>query len=166
MTLPLRDGNNVGATLSLFERLTDERPSMTEETPRYRWASVRDLEASVMDHLRALLNARRGDEDLDLPFPNVVSSLVTYGVTDFNSLSLANPADREKLRRSIERAVRLFEPRLTRVQVAMEPWEAGQMRLQFRIDALLRVEPDFEPIVFDARLAKDLRAFELRESRA
>lgn len=152
----------VGVTLSLFERLTDERPSASEETPRYRWASVRDLEGSVMDHLRALLNARRGDEVLDLPYLNVVQSLVTYGVVDFNSLSLANPSDREKLRRSIERAIRLFEPRLSRVQVTLEPWETGQMSLRFQIDALLRVEPELEPVVFDARLTKDLRLVEIR----
>jgi len=153
----------LGVTLSLFERLTDERPSAAEETPRHRWASVRDLEGSVMDHLRTLLNARRGDEALELPYPNVVNSLITYGVVDFNSLSLANPSDREKLRRSIERAIRLFEPRLTRVQVILEPWEPGQMSLRFQIEALLRVDPELEPVVFDARLTKDLRLVEIRE---
>ncbi len=155
--------DEIGVKLSLFERLTDERPAVHEETPRQRWATIDELRASVMDHLRVLLNTRRGDELLDSPYTNLTQSLMTYGVTDFNSLSLANPADREKLRRSIERAIALFEPRLTRTKVALDEWESHQSGLQFHIEAELRAEPENIPVFFDAKLAKDIRGFDVAE---
>lgn len=153
----------IGVTLSLFERLTDERPGLREAAPRQRWASVDELRASVMDHLRALLNTRRGDELLESPYSQVANSVMTYGIIDFNSLSLPNPADRERLRRSIERAIALFEPRLARVKVTLENWEQTDPGLRFQIEAELRVEPENIPVFFDAKLAKDIRGFEVAE---
>jgi type VI secretion system protein ImpF len=153
----------IGVTLSLFERLTDERPGMREETPRQRWVSVDELRASVMDHLGALLNARRGDELLNMPYPQLANSVMTYGIIDFNSLSLPNPADRERLRRSIERAITLFEPRLARVKVNLEDWEQHDPGLRFQIEAELRMHPENIPVFFDAKLAKDIRGFEVAE---
>jgi len=154
----------MGVTLSIFERLTDRSPSVSKDPPHYRSASVGGLAASVIEHLSALLNVRRSDHPQDSVFPETSSSIAAYGVVDFSSLSLANPVDREKLRRSLERAIRLFEPRLWRVHVVLEDWKPQDPGLRFRIEATLRVEPIIEPVVFSALLAKDMRRFELAEA--
>lgn len=150
----------------MFEKLTDEKPGLTEPTPSLRSATVSELRESVVRHLEVLLNTRRSDADIDPAFEESNKSVLTYGVADFTSLLLANTFDREGLRRSMERSIRLFEPRLTHVELTMEEWKPAQFGLHFRISALLRVEPQNEPVLFDAVLAKDTRRFQVTGGRA
>lgn len=153
------------ATPSIFERLTDRNPSAPHSDSRSPWVSVSEVEASVIQHLVALLNVRRCDHAQDSDFPETASSVAAYGILDFSSLSLMSPSDREKLRRSIDRAIRLFEPRLTRVQVVLEEWKSTDPGLRFRIEATLRTESVVEPVVFSAMLAKDSGRFDVAEGR-
>jgi len=67
-----------------------------------------------------------------------------------------NGIEQERVRRSIERAIRLFEPRLTRVTVTLEPLDPLRPLLRFQISALLRMQPG-ESIAFDATLYRDSR---------
>lgn len=154
-------GNEFGVTLSIFERLTDRHPGVRTEPAQSQWVSVAELEVSVMTHLSDLLNVRRADHPSDLVFPETFSSVAGYGILDLSALSLANPSDRDRIRRSLERAIRLFEPRLSRVSVRVKEPEIQDPTLQFRIDAVLRVDPIEEPVAFDALLAKDTRRFEV-----
>jgi type VI secretion system protein ImpF len=48
--------------------------------------------------------------------------------------------------------VRIFEPRLTSVQVALAPSQSAGRTLRFVIDALLRIDPAPEHITFDTTL--------------
>lgn len=153
------------AILSIFERLTDRSPSTLHGDSRGPWASAGEVEASVIQHLIALLNVRRSDHPQDGDFPETASSVAAYGILDFSSMSLMNPADREKLRRSIDRAIRLFEPRLARVQVVLEEWESTDPGLRFRIEATLRTQSVIGPVVFAAMLAKDSGRFDVTEGR-
>lgn len=148
-------------TLSIFERLTDEQPGIHEETPRERRSGIRDLRDSVLRHLEALLNTRRSERDIDPQFEETNNSVLAFGIEDFTSMSLASPSERERLRRSVERSIRFFETRLARVQVTLEDWDPRQVGLQFHIEAVLRVEPEPEPVTFDAILAKDARYFQV-----
>ena len=155
----------VGVTLSLLERLTDFNPRATEETPRERWASVADLRGSVLDNLHAILNTRRSEGDIGPEFKELSESVYNFGVVDFTSLSPSDPGDREKLRRSIERSIRLFEPRLSHVRVVVKEPDPLKLGLCFHIDALLRVEPEAEPVAFDAVLARGSDGFQLSAAR-
>ncbi len=61
-----------------------------------------------------------------------------------------DPAQRDRLRAQIEQTIRRFEPRLAQVRVVLIDGDNTQdATLRLRIEALLRVEPAPEPIVFD-----------------
>lgn len=154
----------IGVTLSIFERLTDRSPMAKSESTRSRWSSVGELEASVMDHLRALLNVRQAEHSIDAIYPETSASVAAYGISDFSSMSLANDSHRKAIRRSIERAIRLFEPRLKKVQVSLAEWKPEHPGLRFRIAAVLSVDPVAEPVAFDAMLAKDSKRFQVMEA--
>jgi type VI secretion system protein ImpF len=138
--------NQVDATLSLLDRLTER------QAPTDSWQGLcRDL--------AALLNTRRADKDFDSGYAEATNSLLSFGVADFTSYNLKNEVDQEHVRRSIELAIRQFEPRLTRVIVSMDEPDQLKPVLRFQISALLRFEDPGEPVLFDATLYRDSRRF-------
>ena len=133
--------------------MLDEEPDVSKEPPQHRLHSVRQLEQAVARDLESLLNTRWEIlEDVPEDFVEVRRSLVTYGVPDFTSLNLRDAREGADVRRALERAIATFEPRLERMRVTVEPGKAHDLRMRFRIDAVLRVEPAREPITFDAVL--------------
>lgn len=76
------------------------------------------IKAYLCRDLGDLLNTRRAEQDFDIAFEEASNSLLTFGIPDFTSYNLKNTADQEKIRISIERAIRQFEPRLARVKVS------------------------------------------------
>src|SRR2546426_2517275 len=124
----MAEGNNrVGATLSLLDRLTEK------QAPLSSWAEVK---ASLCEDLAGLLNTRRAQQDFDSSYEEATNSLLTFGVADFTSYNLKNAIEQERVRRSIERAIRQFEPRLARVTVTLEEPDPLRPVLQFQISAL------------------------------
>jgi len=149
--------DDVGVTLSILDRLTDLEPDSQREARSSNWENMRELKVSLCRDLAFLLNTRRAEDDIDPSYEDACNSLLTFGVADFTSYNLKNGIEQERVRRSIERAIRLFEPRLTRVTVTTEPPDALRPVLRFQIAALLRIQPAAEPVVFDARLHRDSR---------
>jgi type VI secretion system protein ImpF len=147
----VEDENTVGPGLSILDRLTEK------QTPSSSWDEMRQVRIALCDDLSALLNTRRAEEDFDGKFEEATNSVLTFGVADFTSYNLKNAVDQERVRRSIERAIRLFEPRLTRVTVILEEPDSLKPSLQFQIDALLRTESPAEPVLFDVTLHRDSR---------
>jgi len=145
--------------LSLFDRLTDYDPRNSREVPPPEWEQLRLHKESVARDLTNLLNVRRSAQDIPENFVQTRESLVAYGVEDFTTA----PMDREAIRRAIERTVRLFEPRLSRVQVILV--ESGDLNFAFRISGLLRIDVGLEPVVYDADLPKDSRWFQVMPGR-
>ena len=147
----------IGVTLSLLDRLTDLEPESKREARSSAWESLRDFKASLCRDLAALLNTRRAEGDVDPAYEEAARSLLTYGIADFTSYDLKNSIEQERLRRSIERAIRLFEPRLSQVTVLIEQPDPLRPMLKLQIDALLRVEPAPAPVLFDVTLHRDSR---------
>jgi type VI secretion system protein ImpF len=151
-----------GLVGSLLERLSDD----TRETPQNPASAQSDLERfknAVAADLQNLLNTRQEAVDpLPEEFTELTRSLLVYGLPDFTSYNLLSTFDASRLRRSIENAIRYFEPRLQRVQVTMEPIKANDGAVHFRIDGMLRVEPAPEPIVFDTVLHLGTREYEVK----
>ena len=143
--------------LSLLDRLIDLEPDSKEEARSSYWEEMRQLKAALCRDLAALLNTRRAEEDFPPGYEEATNSLLSFGVTDFTSYNLKGPIDQERVRLSIERAIRQFEPRLARVTVSMEEPESLRPVLQFQIAATLRIEPAAEPVVFDVTLQRDSR---------
>ena len=145
--------------LSLLDRLTDLEPALKREPPMSSWEESRVLKASLCRDLGVLLNTRRAKEDFDPAFTESTNSLLTFGVADFSSFSLKNFPEQERLRRSVERAVREFEPRLTRVTVKIDEPDPLKATLRFQISAQLRVDFGGEEVLFDASLRRDSHRF-------
>lgn len=138
---------------SILDRLLDDEPEVAREPLHQRFQGVRQLKRAVTRDLEALLNTRQEQlTALPIACSEVQHSLLTYGLPDFTAWSLRSPADRQRLRRALEQAIATCEPRLTRVEVTLEPPREYERVVRFRIEALLRVEPAPEPVSFDAML--------------
>ena len=149
--------HQAGISLSLLDRLLDLQPESREEAQPNSWEQLRTFKVSLCRDLSALLNTRRAEQDFDPAYEEAANSLLSFGITDFTSYNLKSGVEQEQVRRSIERAIRQFEPRLARVSVSIEEPDPLRPILQFQIEALLRIGPAAEPVVFDVRLHRDSR---------
>ena|ERR1035437_9849565 len=149
--------NQAGVVLSLLDRLTDLDPETRREAQSNPWDDMREFRVSLCRDLAALLNTRRAEEDFPPGYEEATNSLLSFGVADFTSYDLKNGVEQERVRRSIERAVRQFEPRLARVTVSIEEPDPLRPVLQFQIAAMLRIEPASESVVFDVTLQRESR---------
>lgn len=141
--------------LSILERLTDDAPDERRDPPGSRASDLRTLKEAVRRDLTALLNTKRRETEIPPQFPECENSLLNFGIPDFTSLTIKNPSEQNRLRRAIEAAVRKFEPRLTSVSVSLAHQPANDPALHFRIDALLHIEPQPEPVFFSTLLRGD-----------
>ncbi|WP_292933641.1 type VI secretion system baseplate subunit TssE [Noviherbaspirillum sp.] len=138
---------------TLLDRLTDNAPREAGERNPIRLIGDEELKESVARDLEALLNCRCAyGEDVFLHFPETLKSIGSYGMGDFVGRSLANPADRNHICRSLERTIATHERRLKQVRVLLELESGVVNRLRFAIHALLVVHPATEPVFFDALL--------------
>lgn len=142
--------------LSLIEKLS-EQVAIPKNRDLY---ALRD---SVSRDLEALLNTRsEGSRMIPDAFPECRKSSLTFGIPDFSSYSLLSPADRDRIRRSIEQTVALHEARLTRVRVSLDPPLPNDKALRFKVEALLNLGPDREKVQFDATLQLTTQAYQVK----
>jgi type VI secretion system protein ImpF len=106
------------------------------------------LEAAVERDVTILLNTIREHEPLPEGYPETARSLVTFGLPDLTSVNLRLTSEQNRLRRAIETALEVFEPRLTEVSVRVERWDESKPHLTCHISAVLIDEP----VVFEAVL--------------
>src|SRR5689334_23285745 len=109
-----------GTSLSVLDRLMDQAPKSSVDAPQSPWEEMRQIKAALCRDLTALLNTRRGEPDFDAEFSEATNSILTFGVSDFTARNLKNRVDQDGVRLSLERAIRQFEPRITRVTVTVQ----------------------------------------------
>ena len=110
--------------LSLFDVLTGYLYE-GQEVDRVDESSYIGL--SVMSNLSRLFGTRQG----------TIDHLPDYGLPDITTIYRDIPDTIEKLRESIETAVRTYEPRLRDVKVDYEKGSRAQFRLTFIVKAKL-----------------------------
>ncbi len=138
---------------SILDRLIDEEPEKTQESPRSRAQILREMKAAVQRDLENLLNTRWRSLSPPDDLTQLKTSLVNYGIPDFNAAFLGTNDDRERLRQTIEQVIRKFETRFKTVKVSLlTNADSADRRLRLRIDAMLFAEPAPEPVVFDTQL--------------
>ncbi len=147
-----RTDHEIKITPSILDRLIDYEPQMSREPPRTQAQSLAELKTSVKRDLEWLLNTRHNGVEIPETLEELNQSLAIYGLPDLASLSVRNPDEQDRLSRSIENALRTFEPRFINVKVALEPVDNTDRQLKFRIEAHLDIEPVPEPISFDTVL--------------
>lgn len=149
---------------SLLDRLLDDEPTNTRETPKSRSQVLRELRQSVRRDLENLLNTRWPCETWPPQLDQIDHSLASYGIPDFSGINMSTPASREHLRETVEAAIRHFEPRLQRVKVVLQNnADLLDRTLRLRIDAQLYAEPAPEPVVFDSQLLPLTSSFNVKD---
>jgi len=158
-----RPGSAQKLLASVLDRLIDEEPKVSSEPAAEPIRSLAQVKAAVRRDLEWLLNTKQAIAGLPPDLRHLDRSVMTYGLPDFTHAGLTNPQDQGRLRRALEAAIGRFEPRLSQVRVRMEEGREFDRSLRFRIDALLRVEPEPEPVSFDSVLQLHNKAFLVRE---
>jgi type VI secretion system protein ImpF len=144
---------------SFIDRLTDK--PLPEDGGRAM--SLMDFRDAVSRDLEALLNTRsEAARILPEAFVECRKSSLTFGIPDFSSYSLLSPRDRDRIRKVLEQAIGLHEPRLTRVKVQLEVQRAYERALRFRVEALMNLGTDREKVQFDAVLQLNTQSYEVR----
>lgn len=140
-------------TASVLDRLLDDEPDVATEPVHSQAQVLRTLRQSVRRDLENLLNTRYRCVSWPPNLDQLENSLVNYGIPDFTSAGYDAGEDSTWLLSAIENAIRMFEPRVTRVKV--HPLESGaalSRTLSFRIDAELNVESFSESLRFESAL--------------
>ncbi|MBM3768617.1 MAG: type VI secretion system baseplate subunit TssE [Acidobacteria bacterium] len=139
-------------TIPFLDRITDRDPRNTQEAMPTRAQSVRILKEALRRDLEWLLNTRRIKDESTDPKAELTSSLYNYGLPDASHFSLRSSRDQNRLGWLLESTVALFEPRLKNAKVFMVPTDDGSMKVKFRVDGLLQMDPAPERITFDTTL--------------
>lgn len=158
-----RIDNEVRITPSVLDRLLDDDPQNSREAPKSRSASLIDLRQAVRRDLEWLLNTRCFVDADDDGLTEAKRSVVYFGLPDFTGLSVQSSAEKDDLVRSIETAIKNFEPRFLGVKVTLEPIDSLDRQLRFRIEARLDVDPVPEQIVFDSVMQAGTGGFAVTE---
>lgn len=149
--MPAKDENS-RITPSVFDRLIDLDPTSSTEVEPSRTVSLRELKLAVRRDLEWLLNTRcHGNEDV-AENAEIRRSVAFYGLPDILGMSPKNPAEQKRLTKALETAIKQFEPRFLNPVVTLEPVDAVDRQLRFRIEASLDIDPTPEMVVFDTVL--------------
>lgn len=126
-----------GLAPSLMDRLLDPESMGTRAQPGY---SLGQILESVKDDLEDLLNTRRAFQVFDKQFPETAKSVVTFGLPDLTFVGGSSLGKHEEIGKLIEKAIDMHEPRLRKVKAKIMRSRGVELRVQFHIDAELRVE--------------------------
>jgi type VI secretion system protein ImpF len=112
---------------SLLDRLTDNEPGNLKEARDARVIDISRLREIIQRDLSWLLNTTNTESSFDAAaLPNVAKSVLNYGLREVSGeFSTAERA--ERIRRSIQRAIATYEPRIIKgtVEVTLNPDETG-----------------------------------------
>jgi len=139
-------------TLSLLDRLLDEEPKSRAEVPLNFSKSLAKLKLGLQRDLENLLNSRRNPVELPESCVETAKSVYMYGFPDISSVSSNFFYDEGLLLAVIEQTLATFEPRLYDIQVSLLPPSGTTRVLRFVIEAMLRIDPTPEHVVYDAAL--------------
>jgi type VI secretion system protein ImpF len=160
----MRSGNGWREfTPSLLDRLITPEPK--GEVGELHPGSLEALELSLRRDLSALCNTRTAREPVPSTYPEASTSLLAYGLPDLAGQNLRLTSEQNRLRRSIENAIRLFEPRLTAVAVKLATWDEAKPYLRFHIDAYIKTLVGSRLVSFDTVFQPDTGRFLFQERR-
>ncbi|GAB1257989.1 type VI secretion system baseplate subunit TssE [Aurantivibrio plasticivorans] len=151
---------------SLLDRLIDDEPDRTLEPVKPYSHLLRDIKDNIRRDLENLLNTRVVKQINVKEFPELEKSLMGYGVADFSHVQFEVEEERQRFAWVVSEVIARFEPRFQRVSVEIEPHgEEFDRTLHLKISAVLMIEPDPVPLIFDSSMRSVDRRLRLRELR-
>ncbi len=131
-----------GLKPSIIDRLIDPE---SDGTSWRRGYSLEQMIDAVRKDLEDLLNSHWSDPEIAEEFVEVRKSIVAYGLPDLISIQSSGPEGVRRIGEAIESAISLSEPRLSEVRaILIDPKAIKSMKLDFEIQAKLRVDPSPE----------------------
>ncbi len=158
-----RGSDNSRIVLSVFDRLLDNDPQNTQEQPSDESTQMKRLQQAIRRDLEDLLNTRSRCTGWPPGCTELEYSLVNYGLPDFTAAGLNAASDPDILVEAIRRAIELFEPRLSSVQIRHVRDEYYFNRtFQFRIEATLVINEKKHQVLFDSVLESSTGQFNVK----
>lgn len=133
----------------MFDRSLIERLEEATETAAssHEQGSFDRFQASVLENLRLILNARQG----------CCETRPDFGMPDLND-AIGQGADAVlSVARSVKQQIEMFEPRLENVAVRFLADPDNPLQLAFHVNAMLRYNDQVERVSFDTILSDDKR---------
>ncbi len=156
--------------ISGLRDMSDEAPEISRE--KFRYYSVPRLErfnetalrATIRRDLAWLLNTTNLESLVDLEaYPHVRDSVLNYGLTDLAGRTLNRRAVLARAR-EIRRAVRVFEPRLSREGLTVDPIDDDDPHaLTFMIQGDITSAAQTMPVKFRTEVEAETATVNVRE---
>lgn len=144
---------------SVLDRLLEDDRQQAMTTAQFG-AALRD---AVRRDLEDLLNTRQRPFDLPPGLDDLESSSYEFGIPDFSGANMSSAERRRKYLKGIEEIIRKHEPRFASVRVVpVDDRQAAYRSLHFRIEAVLRVEPAPESVLYDSQVDILTRSFRIQ----
>ena len=129
----------------LLDRLTDDEPQQKQESRDKRVMSSTQVRRSVLRDLAWLLNSAQRFKPEELAdYPQVVSSVINYGIPDFCGLTHSS-VQPGQVERQVQDALVRFEPRVLRrglsVRAASDTAQMSRNAVVFEIRGELWAQP-------------------------
>lgn len=141
-----------GAIAPLFDRLCDYEPMISHEPVPFVTYTKKQLLASIQGEVENLLNTRCGISLTD--YEALDPEHLPYGVPDLFGLpdaSFADPSNKTgilRLGEMLSNSIRVFEPRLSNIQVDVEIMDPKTQSVQAAVTADLVIGSVRETISF------------------
>ncbi len=153
---------------SLLDRLTDDRPSVREESRHHRAGSISNLRSSVLRDLEWLLNTVNLESVVSLEAcPEVRDTVLNYGMPGLSGNTI-NTADRNAIRKLIKDAIATFEPRILKNTLRVSLIEDAELlnphAIAFQIEGTMWGRPMPEALFLRTELDLELGDVKVTEA--
>lgn len=135
---------------TVWDRLTGAERAEPARSGSMRRYSTRDVCDSICEEMVRLLNTHNRCTGWADTLDEIDRSSVAFGIADWTGANMRSPEQREELRRSVEDAIRAFEPRLTQVRVAVLEDDDPERAVRLRIEGRLAGDTH-EPVCFESQ---------------
>ena len=149
---------------ALLDRLTDEAPTQLADPDALRVMSKSQLRRAVLRDLDWLFNATQPHPQWNDSHPDLAASVLNFGLPPLSGQQLSR-LDISQLKRTIERAILRFEPRILKDTLSVRAIEASSVldthnMVEFEIRGHLWAQP--VPLEILLRTQLDLEAGQVR----
>lgn len=149
---------------SLLDRLTDEQPMQPADPRLTREDSVRQYRMAVQRDVAWLFNTRRSIVPVPARLEELLRSVHEYGIADSTGIPVGTMEGQQELEQMLQEALERFEPRLSNPRVRLiEAEQVTAPQVRFTVEAVLRMDPSPEAVVFDAVLEVARNEYEVRD---